>query len=131
MGALCKGAHQLGLRWKTVRWPAVSATTGISCTAVAPVPMTPTRLPARSSGSRGQSEVWKDGPRNASMPSIFGICGMDSGPTAVMSQRALARCPSSASTSHASAASSQLARTIRVSKRISRRRSNLSATWFT
>ena len=62
MGALCKGAHQLGLRWNTVRWPAVSAITGISCTAVAPVPMTPTRLPESSSGSRGPVRSVEGGP---------------------------------------------------------------------
>ena len=42
--ALCKGAHHWGVRWNTVRWPAVLATSVMVCTPVAPVPITATRL---------------------------------------------------------------------------------------
>ena len=50
-GRVVQRAHQLGWRWKTYSSAADCATTGMSCTAVAPVPMTATRLPVRSSGS--------------------------------------------------------------------------------
>ena len=55
---LCKGAHQLGVRWNTVRCPAVLATSWMVCTPVAPVPITATRLPAKLTGSCGQRAVW-------------------------------------------------------------------------
>ena len=60
IGPLRSGAHQLGVRWNTVSCPTVFATSGIACTPVAPVPITATRLPAKSTGSWGQSEVWND-----------------------------------------------------------------------
>jgi hypothetical protein len=41
----------LGVRWKTVRWAQVFATSWMVCTPVAPVPMTATRLPVKSTGS--------------------------------------------------------------------------------
>ena len=52
--ALCSGAHQLGVRWKTVSCPTVLAMVWMICTPVAPVPMTATRLPAKLTGSCGQ-----------------------------------------------------------------------------
>jgi hypothetical protein len=39
MRPLRSGAHQFGVRWKTVRSPAVLATYWIVCTPVAPVPI--------------------------------------------------------------------------------------------
>jgi hypothetical protein len=45
-------------RWKTVRWPTVLAISVIACTAVAPVPMTATRLPTKLTGSCGHRPVW-------------------------------------------------------------------------
>jgi hypothetical protein len=47
-------AHHCGVRWNTVSWPAVLATSWIVCTAVAPVPITATRLPSKLTPSLGQ-----------------------------------------------------------------------------
>ena len=88
IGPLCSGAHQLGVRWNTVRWPAVLATSWMVCTPVAPVPITATRLPAKLTGSCGQRAVWKDAPLNVSTPSMRGMVGADSGPIAVIRKRA-------------------------------------------
>ena len=49
MGAFPRTSTDDGVRWNTVRWPAASARWGTICTAVAPVPMTATRFPARPS----------------------------------------------------------------------------------
>ena len=47
-----------GVRWKTRRSLADLATAGTTCTAVAPVPITPTTLsPSLSSGSKGPPPV--------------------------------------------------------------------------
>ena len=54
ISALCSCAHQLGRRWKTVRSPTLSAIAPITCTPVAPVPMTATRLPVKSTSCCGQ-----------------------------------------------------------------------------
>ena len=54
ISALWSGAHQFGRRWNTVSSPTLSAISPITCTPVAPVPITATRLPARSTGSSGQ-----------------------------------------------------------------------------
>ena len=62
MGLLCNGAHQFGWRWNTVSCFAVFAISWMTCTPVAPVPMTATRLPAKSTGSCGQRAVWNDCP---------------------------------------------------------------------
>jgi hypothetical protein len=50
IGPLCSGAHQLGVRWNTVRCAAVLATSWIVWTPVAPVPITATRLPSKLHG---------------------------------------------------------------------------------
>ena len=55
---LWSGAHQFGVRWNTLRWPTVLAISVIACTAVAPVPITATRLPTKLTGSCGQRPVW-------------------------------------------------------------------------
>ena len=102
---LCSGAHQFGVRWNTVRWPAVLATSWIVCTPVAPVPITATRLPSKLTGSCGHRAVWKDWPWNVSTPSMRGIVGADSGPIAVIRKRALWRLPSSSVTSQLRVAS--------------------------
>src|SRR5690349_22822314 len=49
--------------------------------AEAPVPMTATRLPARSNWWFHRAE-WKISPSNLSIPSMSGIAGSVSGPTA-------------------------------------------------
>ncbi len=95
MVALCSGAAQLGVRWNTVRWPAVLATSWMVWIPVAPVPITATRLPATGTGSLGQRAVWKAWPAKLSTPSIRGMVGADRGPTAVTRKRAVKRLPSS------------------------------------
>ena len=50
--------------------------------ALAPVPMTATRLPASSTSSRQRAE-WNDGPANESRPSMSGKLGRLSCPTAL------------------------------------------------
>src|SRR5215813_2249274 len=92
---LCSGAHQLGVRWNTVRWPAVLATSWMVCTPVAPVPITATRLPSKLTGSFGQRAVWQDRPLKLSTPGILGMVGADRSPIAVISQRAEWLLPSS------------------------------------
>ena len=68
-------------RWKTVTWSATGWICGTNWIALAPVPMTPTRLPRRSTPWSHVAE-WKAGPANRSAPSIRGIAGRDSCPTA-------------------------------------------------
>ena len=65
------------------------------CTPVAPVPITATRLPEKSTGSFGHRAVWNDSPRKLSRPSIRGRVGVDNGPMAVIRNRALCWLPSS------------------------------------
>src|SRR5689334_1447190 len=85
---LWSGAHQFGLRWKIVKWPTVFAISWIACTAVAPVPMIPTRLPVKSMPSFGQLCVWQDWPLNDSIPGmLFGIVGAERTPIAVIRNR--------------------------------------------
>jgi hypothetical protein len=50
---LCSGVHQFGVRWNTVRAPHSGAMVWITCTPVAPVPITATRLPEKSTASCG------------------------------------------------------------------------------
>ena len=57
IGALLSGVHQLGVRWYTVREATSSAIVGISCTPLDPVPITATRLPAKSTGVAGHNPV--------------------------------------------------------------------------
>ena len=86
---LFSGKHQLGVRWKTVRCPTFLAIVWIVCTAVAPVPMMPTRLPAMSMPSFGQRWVWQDMPAKLSIPGmLFGITAAERTPTAVTRNRA-------------------------------------------
>ena len=58
IGALLSGVHQLAVRWYTVSEATSSAMAGISCTPLDPVPMTATRLPAKSTGVAGHRPVW-------------------------------------------------------------------------
>ena len=76
------------MRWKISRCSTCSATIGANWAALQPVPMTPTRLPVRST-SWSQRAEWNAGPANDSRPSIFGSWGRFSWPTALMT--ALAR----------------------------------------
>src|SRR3984957_6833729 len=98
---LSSGAHQFGVRWNTVTWAAVLATSWIVCTPVAPVPITATRLPSKLTGSCGRLAVWNDAPWNVFTPGIVGIVGAESGPIAVIRNRDRNRLPSSSVTSQA------------------------------
>jgi hypothetical protein len=46
IGRSAFGSTHAGVRWKTVTWAATFATCGTSWIALAPVPITPIRLPA-------------------------------------------------------------------------------------
>src|ERR1700756_635934 len=105
-GEFRNGVHQLGDLWKTKSSRAVLAISGINCTPVAPVPITPTRLPSKSIGvpptpplgSAGQRKVWNETPLNVSIPSISGILVAESRPTAVRRNVQVAELPSSSVT---------------------------------
>ena len=88
IGALLSGVHQLAVRWYTVSDATSSAMDGISCTPLDPVPMTATRLPAKSTGVAGHSPVWCDSPRKSSRPGTSGKYGTDSTPVAATRNRA-------------------------------------------
>ena len=106
------GMHQFGVRWKTCSCAAVSATIGMICTPVAPVPMTPTRLPLKSTpagppfSSRGHRDEWKDSPRNVSTPGMLGTRVAESGPTAEIRNVQVTCVPSSSPSLQALVASS-------------------------
>ncbi|MNV88912.1 hypothetical protein D3C71_1831570 [compost metagenome] len=51
---------------------------------VEPVPITPTRLPAKLMGSCGQRAARSSWPWKRAMPGISGSLGTDSGPVAMM-----------------------------------------------
>ena len=97
-GSCFAGTLKFGVRWKTVTWAACSAIRGIAWTAVEPVPITPTRLPAKSTPSCGQRAVWHASPRNDSRPGISGHLGFDRQPVAMMQNCAENRSPASVST---------------------------------
>ena len=78
-----------------MRWPTLPAMVWMVCTPVAPVPITATRFPVKSTGSCGHRAVWKDWPLNESTPSIRGKVGAESGPMAVIRKRARKWLPSS------------------------------------
>ena len=73
--AACAGTPSRGRR--------PSATSGMNCSALAPVPMTATRLPVRSRSWRHSAE-WKYSPAKSAMPSMVGHSGRFSWPTAEM-----------------------------------------------
>ena len=84
IGALLSGVHQLADRWYTVSDATSSAITGITCTPLDPVPITATRLPAKSTGVAGHKPVWYDSPRKSSRPGTSGKYGTESTPVAAM-----------------------------------------------
>jgi hypothetical protein len=92
--------------------------------------MTATRLPSKLTGSCGQRAVWQDWPLKLSMPSILGMVGADRGPMAVIRKRQVCLLPSSRVTCQLRVSSCQCAAVTRLLNWMSRRRSNLSATWF-
>ena len=72
----------MAVRWKTVSSASFGAISGMSWTAVAPVPMTAARRPSRSRSS-SHFVVWTTVPANVSMPGMSGIFGWDRKPVAV------------------------------------------------
>ena len=68
IGRLLSGVHQLAVRWYTVSEATSPAMAGITCTPLDPVPMTATRLPAKSTGVVGHRPVWYDSPRKSLAP---------------------------------------------------------------
>ena len=77
------GVTQIGVRWNTVRCAARPASSGISWTAVAPVPMIATRLLSRSALSSHRA-VWTTVPAKSSTPGMSGVQGWERKPVAVM-----------------------------------------------
>ena len=55
--------------------------------AVAPLPTTATRLPAKSSGSCGHWDAWNDLPSKLAIPSKFGNVGVDNTPIPEITKR--------------------------------------------
>ena len=82
--------------------------------ALAPLPITATRLPASSTSCR-QRDEWNAGPSNEPSPGRFGIFGTCSAPTADTTTRAVNRRPSRAVSRHLTADSSHSIRSIGVS----------------
>ena len=72
----------------------------------APVPITPTFLPVKSTGSCGQLLVCSDSPVNRSAPGNSGLFAADRQPTAVIRYLAWACVPSSVRTVHRFASAS-------------------------
>ena len=76
---------QGGVRWYRSRWAASSATNGTNWAALAPVPITATRLPAQCDANDPTRAEWNDGPPNRSRPAMGGNDGRLSWPTALTS----------------------------------------------
>ena len=97
--------------------------------ALAPVPITATFLPVRST-EWSHSAEWKAGPAKVSSPGIFGNDGRESWPTAETSTSNSSVSPVASVTRHFFATSSKSASLTSVPKRTCRRTSYLSATWW-
>ncbi len=83
-----RGRIHGAVRWYTSSRPTVPAMAGTIWMAEAPVPMTATRLPARSASWFHRAE-WKISPSNPEMPSMSGSDGSHSAPTAEITTLAL------------------------------------------
>ncbi len=88
MAELLSGVHQLGVRWNTVNDATSSTMAGTTCTPLDEVPITATRLLAKSTGVAGQRPVWYDSPSNRSRPGISGVYGIERTPVAAIRYRA-------------------------------------------
>jgi hypothetical protein len=117
-----------GVRTNTFRCPTSSATVWTTWMPVAPMPTTPTRLPARSSGSFGQRPVWTILPLKLSCPGKTSVSGADSIPQQVTRNRVSIVSPVPVSTVQRFVASSKRAAVIGVLNWMSLRRSRRSAT---
>ena len=136
-GAFFAGIEKFGVRWKTVRWAACSAISGIDWIPDEPVPITPTRWPVKSTPSCGQRPVWYVGPANVPSPGTSGSLAADRQPTAsttnraeTVSSRSVDVMPRSVVTDQRSVDSSNTALVTLVSNSMSWRRSKRSATWL-
>ena len=69
--------------------------TGVAWMPVEPVPISPTRLPEKSTPSCGQRPVWYQAPEKLSRPGMAGTLALDRQPTAVIRNRASNRSPAS------------------------------------
>ena len=94
--------------------------------ALAALPITATRLPARSYAWFQRAE-WKRSPRNRSRPGIGGIAGRFSCPTALTSTSAVVSAPLAVRMRQAAASSSQRAPATSDPKRMWRRTSYFRA----
>ena len=117
------GTVNWGVRWKTVRLLACLAMTGMDWTPLEPVPMTPTRLPEKSTGSWGQLPVWYQSPWKESRPSISGTLLVEMQPMAVMRYCTVTRSPWSVEISQRLVSSLNVAAVTRVLNWMLRRRS--------
>ena len=97
----------------------------VICTAVEPVPMTPTRAPSIWT-SWSQRELWNTAPRNESIPSKSGMLGWCSTPVAAMTTSTSSRRPFAVSSCQRPSTSSQ--RTTSSPKRIV---SSMPCSWAT
>ena len=82
-----RGRIHCGVRWNTSTAVATLATSGTICAALAPVPTTATRLPARSCSCSQRAE-WKQGPAKVASPSMSGNDGVAKVPMALTSTSA-------------------------------------------
>src|SRR5258707_6174951 len=96
---------------------------------VAPVPMTPTRLPLKSTPSCGHRAVWWQMPRKSFSPPIGGIYGFAASPVQSTKNFARVTLPSLACTTHWSRSVSNSAPVTRVLNRMSRLRPSFLSTW--
>ena len=124
------GTAKFGVRWNTCSCAATAAISGATWIPVEPVPISPTRFPAKSTPSAGQRAVWYQGPANVSRPGSDGTWYADRQPTAETRNRALTVDPSSVVTAHSAAAASHPADVTRVLSCRCGHSPNRSATWF-
>ena len=127
---LLSGEFQFGVRWYTTSSATSLATSGMSCTPLAPVPITATFLPAKSTGSLGHWPVWYASPWYRSRPGIDGQYGTDSTPVADTTKRERSCVPSSVVSAQVALGSSKVAEAMRVRNCMRSRRPSLSTTKF-
>ncbi len=129
-GRFLFGTAKFAVRWNTYRCSATAAISGATWMPVDPVPMSPTRLPAKSTPSCGHRAVWYQGPSNESSPGRSGTWNSDRHPAAETKYRAVTVPPSDVVTAHAAAVASQDAPVTRVFSLMCGHRPNRSATWL-
>src|SRR5689334_3856156 len=83
-----RGSTQGAVRWNRLSEPTVGAICGTNWIAEAPVPMTATRAPVRSTSWRHCAE-WNAVPAKVDSPGMSGVDGRLSGPVATTRTRAV------------------------------------------